>query len=296
MDRPIKFLSLQKSELEYEVGLRGDTPADSVVDLRKQIVKLSRGFASEDILESHLDTLDDLIGARECLLKSKSSISTLKTKFDRSLYSRTENLLNHVYHRLARITPKSAEEIKNYSELTKHLQSQTKELTNLAPPTSNVASETKDVSNSTNIAVTCDRGISADLFKLKYDGKTCVRSFIQKVEEFIRARSITSEKVLSFATEIFTDNALHWYRSIRDSISSWDEVVVRLKQDFGQFDYDYRLMAEIRSRSQGESENYYTIYLSIMHCMFSRLSRTLSEDEMLEILLHNIRPCYAHIS
>lgn len=292
MERAIKFLSLQKSELEYEVGLRGDTPADNVIDLRKQITKLWRGFSSEDILESHLDSLHDLKGARECLIKSQNYISNLTAKFDKNMYSRTENLLNHVYHRLNRINPTGADEIKNLAELNKHLQSQTLELKKIAPSTS--TNDTNDQKESTTIAVTCDRGISADLFKLKYDGKTCVHSFIQRVEEFIRARNISADKVLSFATEIFTDNALHWYRSIRNTVDSWDDVVLQMKQDFGQFDYDYRLMSEIRSRSQGESESI-TIYLSIMHCMFSRLSRNVPEDEKLEILLHNIRPCYANI-
>lgn len=119
-----------------------------------------------------------------------------------------------------------------------------------------------------------------------------MRSFIQRVDEFIVARNITSAKVLAFATEIFQDDALHWFRSVRDKVSSWPELATKLKEDFDQSDYDYRLISEIRSRTQGERENI-TIYLSIMSGMFSRLTRSLSEAEQLEILLHNIRPCYA---
>lgn len=37
----IKFLSLNKAELEYEVGIRGDTQFGMVMDLRKQISKLN---------------------------------------------------------------------------------------------------------------------------------------------------------------------------------------------------------------------------------------------------------------
>ncbi|KAL0870001.1 hypothetical protein ABMA27_015882 [Loxostege sticticalis] len=251
MDHPIKFLSLQKSELEYEVGLRGDTPADNVAELRKQITKSSRGFTSEDILESHLEPSDDLKGARECLVKSQSAIAGLKTKYEKNLYLRTENLLNHIYHRLTRITPKSPEDTSLLSELNKHLNIQFKDIKNLAPVKTTALSEedvrdNKDSNTATNIAVTCDRGISSDLFKLKFDGKTCVRSFIEKVEEFIKARNISSDKVLSFAAEIFTENALHWFRSIRDTVNSWEELVILLKKDFGQFDYDYRLMSEIQ--------------------------------------------------
>ncbi|XP_063373837.1 putative uncharacterized protein DDB_G0282133 [Cydia amplana] len=201
---PVKYLSLQKSELEYEVQIRGATAGYSVEEMRRQIVKLAAEHPAEHILESPLDVQQDLRGCVE---------------------------------------------------------------------------------------VTCDRTV-ADLSKLKFNGKTCVRSFIQRVDEFIVARNIASTKVLAFATEIFQDNALHWFRSVRDNISSRPELAAKLKEDFDQSNYDYRLTTEIRSRTQGEHENI-TVYLSIMSGMFSRLSTPPSEPEQLEILLHNIRPCYA---
>jgi hypothetical protein len=99
-------------------------------------------------------------------------------------------------------------------------------------------------------------------------------------------------KLLSYCTEIFTGDALHWFRAVQDQVSCWEDLVARLKDDFDQADYDYRLLSEIRARTQGESENI-TIYMSIMAGLFSRLSKSLSNDDKLEILLHNIRPCYA---
>lgn len=297
MSGNIKFLSLQKAELEYEVGLRGGIPADNVQDLRKQIVKLSHDLPSEDILESHLDIEVDFKGAKESLIKSNNYITSLKTKFDKNLYSRTDNLLRQISHRLCRICPTDTESAEMLRVITSNYQSQYMELTNLSSSshslvTTDSAIPEQSESIQTNISVTCDRGFSTDLSKLKYDGKSCVRTFIQRVNEFIQARSIVDSKILSYATEIFVDDALHWYRSIRGSVNSWSELSLLLKQDFDTFDYDYRLMAEIRSRTQGERENI-TIYLSIMHVMFSRLSKLVPEDEKLEILLHNIRPCYA---
>lgn len=61
----------------------------------------------------------------------------------------------------------------------------------------------------TVLSVTCERNLISDIGKLKYSGKTCVRAFIQKVEEFVISRGITYDKVLTFAYEIFTDDALH---------------------------------------------------------------------------------------
>ncbi|KAL0839098.1 hypothetical protein ABMA28_017077 [Loxostege sticticalis] len=176
---------------------------------------------------------------------------------------------------------------RSYSELFKSVQDKGTDLL-ISPGCTESTSSTPPM----NITVTCDRGSSTDLGRLKYDGKSCVRSFIQRFTEFCDARSISEAKALSFATEVFTGDALHWYRSVKDRISNWSELINLLRQDFDQLDYDYRLLSEIRARTQGESENI-TIYLSIMSGLFSRLARTLTDDDKLEIILHNIRPCYA---
>lgn len=293
---PVKYLSLQKSELEYEVRIRGATAASSVEELRKQIVKLSSDYPAEHILESPIDIRQDLKGCLEVLNKIQTNLDASDPS-EPSLM-RTQNMLNHLHNRLARLTP--SKDTKNeYDEIFKGHKLLSKRLATLqvnrpTPGTSNpgsVFSSTLEPEAQNLISVSCDH-TAADLNKLKFNGKTCVRSFIQRVDEFIVARNIIPSKILAFATEIFQDDALHWYRSVKDKVSSWSELSSKLKEDFDQSDYDYRLKSEIRSRTQGERENI-TIYLSIMSGMFSRLSKPFTEAEQLEILLHNIRPCYA---
>ncbi|XP_073961475.1 uncharacterized protein [Choristoneura fumiferana] len=284
----IKYLSLQKAELEYEVLLRGGS-AGSVQELRSQIAKLTT--PAEDILESHLEPAVDLVAVRESLQKSQTMLASLKSRFDKNLFLRTENLLNHIYHRSNRIIniePGLAEQYK-YNCAT--FNNQYRDITALRP---HAISDSPPEIDTAPIAVpvTCDRSLNSDLAKLKYSGKTCVLSFIQRVNEFVYARNIGKDRLLQFAFEIFTDDALHWFRCIKEKVKTWDEMVALLRQDFGQRDYDYRLLAEIRSRTQGELENI-TIYLSIMHGLFTRLSKPLDEQDKLEIILHNIRPCYA---
>jgi hypothetical protein len=290
---PVKFLSLQKPELEYEVSIRGETPGTTVQDMRKQISKLGPLFPSEDILESHFSVSADLRGISDSLSKVQSN---LDSRLDRNVLLRTQNLLNHLYHRLNRVACDASTEpmydvcVKEFQGLVARFNSVKDTAVETVLPTSNA----EPVANTSpvNVNVTCDRGSSNELCKIKFDGKTCVRAFVQRVTEFCEARGISDAKILSYATEIFVGDALHWYRSVKSQVSSWVELVTLLKQDFGQSDYDYRLLSEIRSRSQGESENI-TIYLSIMSGLFSRLSKSLPEDEKLEIVLHNIRPCYA---
>lgn len=294
MSHTVKFLSLQKSELEYEVSIRGSTPASTVQDLRKQIAKLGPLFPSEDILDSPYEPADDLKGVIETLVKVQAH---LQAPLDDNGLLRTQNLLNHLYHRINRIISDDSTKLqyeacvvqfKNFTDSFNALKNKKDEP---LPSTSHNESPIQNLP--LNISVTCDRA-STDIGKVKYDGKTCVRAFIQRITEFCSTRNIPESKALSYATEIFTGDALHWYRSVRDRVSTWYDLLELLKNDFDQSDYDYRLLAEIRSRTQGETENI-TIYLSIMSGLFSRLSKNISEDDKIEIILHNIRPCYATV-
>lgn len=297
MAYPIKFLSLQKAELEYEVAVRGGTTEnESVQDLRKQIVKLVATLPSEDILESHLEPNEDLTQIKETQNKIKLNLDSLKTKFDKNVCLRTETIIHHVYFRMLRVNQVGMSTAVKaiYSEcaaLFKRHYDDLKHLKKLNPESSTPISITDPLSDV--ISVTCEKKIISEVInKLKYSGKTCVRSFIQRAEELAQSRKIPKEQLLTFAFEIFTDDALHWYRCIKDKVESWDDLVEHLKQDFSQSDYDYRLLSEIRMRTQGEHENI-SIYLSIMHGLFSRLSKNLPEEDKLDILLHNIRPSYA---
>lgn len=296
--REIKFLSLQKAELAYEVSIRGDTPAGTVEQLRKQIVKLGPLFPSEDILVSQLEPAADLAAVEETLLKVDAYLKDLATDYDEGVYLRARNLFTHLTYRLRRIDCGGLPDVRvKLTDVRKRYERLMVRLDVFSKP----GSSSKDHQTSEPdkpvppvIAVTCDRGSTLELAKLKYDGKSCARAFVRRVEEFIVSRGIPESRLLSSATEIFTGDALHWYRGIKDSISSWTDVAVRLKEDFGYADYDYRFLAEIRARTQGERENI-TIYLSVMAGMFSQLDKKLSEDEKLEIILHNIRPCYASV-
>lgn len=294
MEYPVKFLSLQKSELEYEVIIRGTSPASTVQELRKQITKLGPLFPSEDILESPIPIADDLKGISDVLTKLKGFLEITP---DRNSLLRAENLLHHLYHRLNRITSDSktqpiydtcVTEFKSLFNLYNSVKDNGEDKLIASTSKTEVQPNTAPL----NINVSCEHGFVSDIIKIKYDGKTCVRSFIQRISEISKARDISNEKLLSLATEIFTGDALHWFRGIRDRISDWDELLSILKLDFDKADYDYRLLDEIRARTQGETENI-TVYLSIMSGLFSRLTKTLSDEDKLEIILHNIRPCYA---
>lgn len=315
MGYPIKYLLLNKAELQYEVAIRGEVPANIVRELRCQVTKLTPLYPSEDILDSVYDFEIDISGIKESLKKVQTYIHELNETKQQSLIDRTRSLLNHTYFRLLRINrPANSIQEHDLKERTALLNEYYCNLDKLllgenqgSVPAEHENRAQGDESPNTNmseeltnlkISVTCDRGITGDLSKLKFDGKTCVRSFIQRIEEFRISKGLSHEKMFGLAYDLFLGDALHWFRSIvqtlSDSATKWDDLITKLKADFDIVDYDYRMLSEIRLRTQGEGENI-IIYLAVMQGMFARLSKHLSEDEMLDILLHNIRPVYTQI-
>lgn len=292
---PIKFLLLNRHELSYEVLIRGGEENTTVLKLRSQINKLGAMFPSDDIQESGIDSDVDLEGVTVSFKELVVRIKALQDKYDTNLFERTKALANHMYYRFSRMDKTNI--LDRVNKLQKEFNSQYKILNQIAQATSSVTmpavDQTTTMQQPTDF-VACDKNHISDLQNIKYDGNSCVHVFIQRVNEFCTSRSISPKKFLIYATEIFVGNALHWYRSVRNEVSDWESLTKLLIADFGQFDFDYRLLSEIRRRTQGDTENI-VIYLAIMSEYFSRLTKPVSESEKLEILLHNIRPCYANV-
>lgn len=304
MSSAIKYLLLQKSELRYEVAIRGETPSDNVEGLRRQVNKLTQLYPADEILDSVFEFKEDANGCLETLTKIKTNIETLKISYNEALFNRTLSWLNHLSHRILRTErPEKPEDIALFDRIQKQFNlynaALAEHLKTTEPKASTSTSEnyatdkvdTDTPTSGINVAVTCSRENSYDFSKLHYNGVSCVRSFIQKIEEFRVSKGVPESKMLSSAGDIFTEGALHWYRSIRGSIYDWHTLLEQLRESFDLPDYDYRMSAEIRNRTQGDEESI-TVYLAIMDGMFSRLSGPLTEEAKLEIILHNIHPRY----
>lgn len=306
MSRPIKYLLLQKSELSYEVAIRGEIPSDNVEGLRRQVNKLTQLYASDDILDTVYDFPTDIEGCSTTLDKIKSNLDSLIVNYSESLYNRTKSLINHLHYRIQRIEKpvdsenkisleKVIRSFENYNAVLKGFSlPSTSESKISSPPTVGEENNTeKSNVSGLNISVTCDRS-SSEINKIKFDGKSCVRAFIQKIEEYRTSKGHSESKMLLSAIDIFTGDALHWFRSVKNELNDWQTLISRLKEDFDVPDFDYRMLAEIRDRTQGTGEGI-VVYLSIMDGMFSRLSRSLTNEDKLDIILHNIHPSYSTI-
>lgn len=105
-------------------------------------------------------------------------------------------------------------------------------------------------------------------WKLQFDGESSVTSFLERVEELRISRNVSHDQLLRSAVELFTKDALLWYRT--QKFHSWEELVCKLKQDFQPYDYELDMWEEIRRRTQGAKERVIS-YVSTMENLFNRL-------------------------
>ena len=68
--------------------------------------------------------------------------------------------------------------------------------------------------------------ITISKWNVRFDGKSSIFNFLERIEELRVSRGATKEQLLIASAELFTGDALIWYRSfIKDKVKSWDELV-----------------------------------------------------------------------
>lgn len=290
---PIKVSSLHKLELNYEISIRNQIPASTVQEMRKQLSELLKTLPTESVKISNMEATKDVTDSSITLNKIKLYLQD--EDIDSNGINRALNLAYHLFHRLSRILPTSSE-MEALLESTKEevvslINNLTLKLPNFCEDLPNLPStSTGIIPQQLQINVTCDKGIS-DLIKLKYDGKSCVRNFIQRITEIQASRNVSDTQMFSLASEIFLGNALNWFRSVKDTFTEWKVLLSSLKETFDEPGCDFRLIQQIYSHKQKEDESF-TDFMSTMASFFSKLSKPMSEENKLDILLNNIKPCY----
>lgn len=313
MARPYKVSYLNKPELEYEVRIRLETPADSLINLKKQIEILAKDSPSSEIVTSVLPPEEDIDQAEVTLSYIEGKIFQLEQKFSSLVSKKIEAYNNHLSLRLDRIDTSSEPALEErLLSAQRKLSSLEKRHENLLFVSTESCPASTPAANATPIMLTPTpeptsltptppmviqippNNLITELKKISYDGTTCPKSFLIKIEEFSTSRNISKVNLLNHSSELFTHKALHWLRfqKSRNPDLTWNTLCELLIKDFGEFDYDYKLMNTINSRTQGESETI-IIYISIMSGLFSRLENKLNEHQQLTILLRNIRPSYS---
>lgn len=125
-------------------------------------------------------------------------------------------------------------------------------------------------------------------WRLKFDGESSVTNFLERVDELRISRGVSKEQLLKAAPELFTKDALYWYRT--QQFSSWDHLETRLKEDFQPYDYELDLLEEIKKRTQGAKERVIT-YVAAMENLFKKLGSSMPrEEDKVKMIRRNLLP------
>lgn len=302
-ERPIAFNLLHKDELEYEVSIRGAKPTDTVTSLRAQVRALNRDIPTDEIITCDLDISTELT-AVQAKLESLDNLvlGTTQKACSLKILNRVQALAHHLYHRLGRFAPEGDVQLQAILTLCQERLNRTLvKLDNLLHTFHSSLRESQTIDPASNDTLVrpdtkdalgvVEKHSAIHTLNLKFNGKTCVKAFIQRLEELCLSRRISDIRLFNSAAELFSDEALCWYRGVRTEVDNWTGLKQLLIDEYLPFDYDHRLMIEIRGRSQGPDETIIN-YLSVMQNYFARLSKTISDVEKLNIVLFNLRPFY----
>ncbi|KAJ8959652.1 hypothetical protein NQ318_021840, partial [Aromia moschata] len=124
-------------------------------------------------------------------------------------------------------------------------------------------------------------------WNLKYDGVSSVNNFLDRVEELRKSRGVSKPQLLRSAAELFTRDALLWFRT--NQFSSWDDLVAQLRDAFQPYDYENGIWEELRRRTQGVQERV-VIFIASMEQLFNRLSEKPSEEARVRLIRRNLLP------
>lgn len=282
--------ALLKDELVYEVGIRDEIPEDTVAKLRKQLHSISRDFSPGDVLDEESDPDTEFPVITEKTEELQSRVDEYEKSRDRYSLTRARALYVHLHHRLRRLVCKVDIDSERkqvllsvlnvyFATLSKYNNGQEDN------PSSDIPLvQVEQTSQNTSC-------LNIQKWNIKFNGQSSPHSFLESVQERAEAFSVSDSTLFKSAFCLFSDQGLVWYRGVKEQVHSWKELSDLLLVEFAPTDFDYRLLGEIRARTQGLDEPTH-IYFAVMSSMFSRLKQKLSDQDKLEILLHNIRPSF----
>ncbi|KAL3269249.1 hypothetical protein HHI36_008329, partial [Cryptolaemus montrouzieri] len=74
-------------------------------------------------------------------------------------------------------------------------------------------------------------------FSFTGQDKTSLPSFLIRIDELCKSRTISKDELFSSASDIFSGCALLWFRTVKDLVYNWDALVTLLKKEYLPADY-----------------------------------------------------------
>lgn len=286
----VYFHTLLRDELIYEVNIRAEVPESTVPKLKKQLKHLCLGFSPADFVDDELDLEAELLAVKEKISELKTKLDLVEKTREPYVLSRVKALFCHLHHRVQRLLYRGPADSSSFQDFRTDFSTiSTRVHRCFGKGSEEVKPNEADLNM--EMQVSGNKHFNFAKWNIVFDGQSSPHSFLDSVNERVSAYKVPDKVIFDSAFVLFKDQALLWYRGVKGQVSSWSELSKLLLEEFAPVDFDYRLLGEIRARTQGQSEPIH-IYFAVMNCMFSRLQRSLSDEDKLEILMHNIRPVY----
>lgn len=287
---------LKNDEIDYELFIRGVKTKKNLSDKKTMLRKLLSKKAVIDLEENRLIFNDEKKQIDETAVDIRSLIGDFEGDVRDSVYRRAKAHLTHLSFRIARLPVEFEEEEEYKAEASADcllLEGQLDDKvvpvgpsvsSNIIPsqPVVNIPAPVVQVSHPTNLAD----------WNIKFSGDSKgVFPFLEKVRDLAESRNVGQEVLFRSAVELFTGSAAVWFRSVRSTVSSWNELIGLLKATFLPQDYDEDLWNQIKSRKQKKNESFALFQAQVMS-LAKRLTVQPLEKTIVKHLRQNIIPEY----
>ncbi|KAK9888978.1 hypothetical protein WA026_004262 [Henosepilachna vigintioctopunctata] len=281
---------LNQSQLNYELSIRG-LQTGTVDKMRKtlsQAIKLEKEGGSISYPNYPYTFEEDKEAIVGVVLKVEDSLSDAQLLSPASeRYNVNETRLAYALDRLDHIPIISIEQTTWKSQtFTRILELMDLLERKLVGDDSNSSDDEEDLRHSvikTSTPETASRkekgvSVASTSFKVKpipvcrwdfkfsgeKDGMS-VSAFLERLEELCEARGVSKHEAIRSGIDLFTGKALVWYRSVKSSITDWKTFVEEVRAEFEPYDYDDKLLDEIRHRTQGTD---WMTYDGLLDCIW----------------------------
>lgn len=289
-------VGLKRDELLYELRLRRAVGTDfmNLTLLRSAYASLASESVDMNFPEITLDVAAEL---EICSLKY-AELKILVEQFAGNVNGEEYDILDcrilHILNRSRRLINRASE---TQRTLVEQLLSQIFELDErLNSHSLNALSATLPLNHTATISEvppsSGNRVVPPHKWNVSFDGSQPVNEFLLRIEELRIARQCSKETLFKSAVDIFSGDALVWFRMIQSQgVCDWDSLVAALRAHFLPTDSDFEITQKIFSRTQLPNEKI-ILFMANLHGLIQQLSTPLPDHQLITIIKRNILPYY----
>uniref|UniRef100_A0A6P7FEB9 Uncharacterized protein LOC114329451 n=1 Tax=Diabrotica virgifera virgifera TaxID=50390 RepID=A0A6P7FEB9_DIAVI len=277
MPLPFNPNHLKSSELAYEISIRGqDVPktAEERRQLLRGLLTQESSNRSTSSISMDIDFAENFKQTSESVQNITEIVQTFVGSRKSSQYKTLIDRLSHVANRLRRMETNTEQEQKSKKELTTKLSMLEGVLEEKVTPQQDDIAEAPA---STPIAspirlpqVGVPKLVPVYKWNLqKFTGTENLVGFLEKLETLKVSRNCSDQDLFLSASDLFEGPAFTWWHNhfVRESFTSWADLVSALKETYLPVDYERNLWDKIRSTKQQFGETVWRACFAI-YCKF----------------------------